>query len=165
MVSETALSEYQKEQKKIKEEAEENLRKKIEESEEKQKQRDKDLVEFLRVSVNDGYDGNPEDGYYIPLNERQYEGFVDKSSTYFSKFSTLVFKYGLMVLFMSFNFIALSVSLNCNEEQALGTRIISALFAFFFGIVYLIVNYYTYRVLHKGEICKMNSEKLFPFKI
>ena len=51
---------------------------------------------------------------------------LNKSSTYFSKFSTLVFKYGLMVLFMSFNFIALSVSLNCNEEQALGTRIISA---------------------------------------
>lgn len=130
-----------------------------------QEQRDEDLIEFLRVSVNDGFDGNPEDGYYIPLHERNYEGFTDKYSTYFSKYMTLCFKYGLMFIFVSFNFIALSISLNCNVDKPIGTRIASALFAFFFGIVYIIVNYYTYRVLHQGKICKMNKEKLFPFEI
>jgi hypothetical protein len=130
-----------------------------------QEQRDEDLIEFLRVSVNDGFDGNDNDGYYIPLHERNYEGFTDKYSTYFSKYMTLCFKYGLMFIFVSFNFIALSISLNCNVDKPIGTRIASALFAFFFGIVYIIVNYYTYRVLHQGKICKMNKEKLFPFEI
>ena len=115
--------------------------------------------------MNDGFDGNPEDGYYIPLHERTYEGFADKYSTYFSKYMTLCFKYGLMFIFVSFNFIALSISLNCNVDKPVGTRIASALFAFFFGIVYIIVNYYTYRVLHQGKICKMNKERLFPFEI
>ena len=35
----------------------------------KEKRKDENLVEFLRVSVNDAYDGNDEDGYYIPLHE------------------------------------------------------------------------------------------------
>ena len=130
-----------------------------------QEKSDEDLVEFLRVSVNDGFDGNDNDGYYIPLHERSYEGFTDKYTTYFSKYMTLCFKYGLMFIFVSFNFIALSISLNCNIDKPIGTRIASALFAFFFGIVYIIVNYYTYRVLHQGKICKMNKEKLFPFEI
>ena len=78
---------------------------------------------------------------------------------------TLILKYGLTLLFLSFNFIALSISLNCNVDKPLGTRFASAIFAFFFGIVYIIVNYYTYRVLHQGKICKMNKEKLFPFEI
>lgn len=130
-----------------------------------QEKKDRDLVEFLRVSVNDGYDGNQEEGFYIPLHERRYEGFIDKYSTYFEKYMTLCFKYGLMFIFVSFNFIALSISLNCNVDKPIGTRVASALFAFFFGIVYIIVNYYTYRVLHQGKICKMNKDRLFPFEI
>ena len=61
------------------------------------------------------------------------------------------------------NFLGLSVSLNCNADQEMGVRVGSAIFAFFFGFVYLLVNYYTYRVLSQGKICKMNREKLFPF--
>ena len=156
---------YEKQQTKLKESAEKAKREELLEADKKEKKRAEDLVEFLRVSVNDGYDGNDEDGYYIPLHERDYEGFTDKYTTYFQKYMTLVLKYGLTLLFLSFNFIALSISLNCNVDKPLGTRIASATFAFFFGIVYIIVNYYTYRVLHQGKICKMNKEKLFPFEI
>ena len=156
---------YAEAQERLKNDAITDFQTKEQEAKEKQTQRDEDLIEFLRVSVNDGFDGNPEDGYYIPLHERTYEGFVDKYTSYFSKYMTLCFKYGLMFLFVSFNFIALSISLNCNVDKPIGTRIASALFAFFFGIVYIIVNYYTYRVLHQGKICKMNKEKLFPFEI
>ena len=157
--------EYETAQNKIKEAAIAESRRLEREYIEDKKKSDQDLIEFLRVSVNDGYDGNETDGYYIPLHERKYEGFADKYTTYFNKYMTLCFKYGLMFIFVSFNFIALSISLNCNVDKPIGTRIISALFAFFFGIIYIIVNYYTYRVLHQGKICKMNKERLFPFEI
>jgi hypothetical protein len=58
----------------------------------------------------------------------------------------------------------LSVALNCNADEALFKRIVSAIFAFFFGFVYLLVNYYTFKVMYQGKICKFSKEKLFPFK-
>lgn len=119
---------------------------------------DKDLVDFLRVSVED----NESEGY-VPLHKREYDSESQRYSTYFFKYLELVFKYGLMVILMCMNFIALSLSLNCNAGEEFFKRIASAIFAFFFGFIYILVNYYTYRVMSKGQICKMNKEKLFPF--
>lgn len=76
----------------------------------------------------------------------------------------LFLKYLFLVAILTLNFLGLSVSLNCNADQELFTRVVSAIFAFFFGFVYLLINYYTYKVLSQGKICKMNREKLFPFK-
>jgi len=76
----------------------------------------------------------------------------------------LFLKYLFLVTILTLNFLGLSVSLNCNADQEMTTRILSGIFAFFFGFVYLIVNYYTYKVLSNGKICKMDREKLFPFK-
>ena len=81
-----------------------------------------------------------------------------------SDFGIMIMKYGFLVGILTLNFLGLSVSLNCNADQEYTKRILSAIFAFFFGFVYLIVNYYTYKVLTQGQICKMNREKLFPFK-
>ena len=75
----------------------------------------------------------------------------------------LFLKYMFLVVVLTLNFLGLSVSLNCNADQEMSHRIISAIFAFFFGFVYLIINYYTYKVLTQGKICKMNRDKLFPF--
>lgn len=119
---------------------------------------DKDLVDFLRVSVED----NESEGY-VPLHKREYDSESQRYSTYLFKYLELVFKYGLMVILMCMNFIALSLSLNCNAGEEFFKRIASAIFAFFFGFIYILVNYYTYRVMSKGQICKMNKEKLFPF--
>ena len=77
----------------------------------------------------------------------------------------LFLKYLFLVTILTLNFLGLSVSLNCNADQELFARIISAIFAFFFGFVYLIINYYTYKVLSQGKICKMDRDKLFPFRI
>ena len=74
-------------------------------------------------------------------------------------------KYLLLVVVLTLNFLGLSVSLNCNVNEEFGKRVLSAIFAFFFGFVYLIINYYTYRVMYQGKICTMNREKLFPFDI
>lgn len=76
----------------------------------------------------------------------------------------LFLKYLFLVVILTLNFLGLSVSLNCNADQELFTRVVSAIFAFFFGFVYLLINYYTYKVLSQGKMCKMNREKLFPFK-
>ena len=76
----------------------------------------------------------------------------------------LVLKYLFLVVILTLNFLGLSVSLNCNADEDMFKRILSAIFAFFFGFVYLLINYYTYKVLSQGKICKMNREKLFPFK-
>ena len=77
----------------------------------------------------------------------------------------LFLKYLFLVTILTLNFLGLSVSLNCNADQEMFTRVISAIFAFFFGFVYLIINYYTYKVLSQGKICKMDRDKLFPFRI
>mgnify|MGYP001138566934 FL=1 len=77
----------------------------------------------------------------------------------------LVLKYTFLVGILCLNFLGLSVSLNCNVDQELSQRILSAIFAFFFGFVYLIINYYTYKVLGQGKICKMDRDKLFPFRV
>ena len=80
-------------------------------------------------------------------------------------YTILFMKYGFLVIVLSLNFLGLSVSLNCNADQELSTRIFSAIFAFFFGFVYLIINYYTYKVIGQGKLCKMDRDKLFPFKV
>lgn len=118
---------------------------------------DDTLVDFLRVAV--------EDTSSVPLHQREYTGNLHRYQTYAEKLLYLVLKYGLMVLLMTMNFIALSLSLNCNVDQEFFTRIFSAIFAFFFGFVYILVNYYTYRVLGQGKICKCDKVSLFPFKI
>ena len=82
-----------------------------------------------------------------------------------SDFGILLMKNGFLVSILTLNFLGLSVSLNCNADQELAQRIFAAIFAFFFGFVYLLINYYTYRVIGQGKICKMNPDKLFPFKI
>ena len=81
-----------------------------------------------------------------------------------SDYILLLLKYAFLVGILCLNFLGLSVSLNCNADQELSQRILSAIFAFFFGFVYLIINYYTYKVLGQGKICKMDRDKLFPFK-
>ncbi len=80
-----------------------------------------------------------------------------------SDYVILFLKYLFLVSILTLNFLGLSVSLNCNADQEFSTRIFSAIFAFFFGFVYLLINYYTYKVLSQGKICKMNRDKLFPF--
>ena len=104
-----------------------------------------DIIDLLSVSPSAG--DNP-------------TTFTDK----LQDFMIMFFKYGFLVLILTLNFIGLSASLNCNADQEIGKRIFSAIFAFFFGFVYLLVNYYTYKVMYQGKICKFNKEKLFPFK-
>ena len=67
-------------------------------------------------------------------------------------YGILFLKYLFLVTILTLNFLGLSVSLNCNADSEYSKRIISAIFAFFFGFVYLIINYWKYEyVMMEGD--------------
>ena len=77
--------------------------------------------------------------------------YVKKSFIYF----------GIFILF-TINLIALSISLQCNQSRYIGFRIVSALFAFLFGLVYIMFNYLQYRIKIKNEACELCGTNPFP---
>ncbi len=97
----------------------------------------------------------------VTLSNKSHK--INTTSDKFMNYLTICAKYGFLVAVLTLNFLGLSVSLNCNRDEEFVKRIFSAIFAFFFGFVYLIVNYYTYRVIFQGKLCRMDRTKLFPF--
>ena len=101
------------------------------------------------------------------LNLRQdAKKSLDKSYTateQFSNFLSTGLKLSILFIVLTLNFLGLSVALNCNLHASTPTKLGAAIFAFFFGFIYLLLNYYTYRVLTLKKVCKMNTERLFPF--
>ena len=85
------------------------------------------------------------------------------ASQQFSNFVSIVLKLGILFIVLTLNFLGLSVALNCNLHASTPTKIGAAIFAFFFGFIYLLLNYYTYRVLTLKKVCKMDTQRLFPF--
>ena len=65
-------------------------------------------------------------------------------------------------LLMTVNLIALSISLQCNSGSgSIFYKIASALFAFMFGILYLIFNYYMYRIKVNNRPCVICRTNIF----
>lgn len=96
-------------------------------------------------------------------NAKRNMGKDLNSKDYFGNFFYLTIKLGFFLSLISINFIALSIALNCNKDSTGTTKFFSGLFAFFFGFIYIIVNFYTYRVLSMKKICEFDKERLFPF--
>jgi hypothetical protein len=78
-------------------------------------------------------------------------------------FISIGFKIIFLFIFLTINFLGLSVALNCNANSTIYIKIASAIYGFFFGFIYLLLNYYTYRVLTLKKVCIMNKQRLFPF--
>lgn len=72
--------------------------------------------------------------------------------------------YILFFLLVTVNFIAVAISLSCSRKSPIFKRVISGLYAFLFGIIYIIINYKYYRLTinsdKSGIICPDN-----PFAI
>jgi len=103
-----------------------------------------------------------------PPGQDKTLGVSSKPSTYstteqITNFFTTVLKMTFLFFLATTNFLALSISLNCNKLESGGVRFASAIFAFFFGFIYIIVNYYTYRVMTLGKICVFDETRIFPF--
>lgn len=76
---------------------------------------------------------------------------------------SVALKLGILFIVLTLNFLGLSVALNCNLHAPGPQKLGAAVFAFFFGFIYLLLNYYTYRVLTLKKVCKMDTTRLFPF--
>ena len=76
------------------------------------------------------------------------------------------FKKGLIFFFVflifSINLFSVSLALQCNAGKSILYRISSALFAFMFGFLYIIMNYLMFRVNLKNNPCQICSDLPFP---
>lgn len=80
-------------------------------------------------------------------------------------FISVALKLGVIFIVLTLNFLGLSVALNCNIHSPIHVKLGAAIFAFFFGFIYLLLNYYTYRVLTLKKVCRMDKNRLFPFNV
>lgn len=76
----------------------------------------------------------------------------------FNMFLRFCFVVGLFFV----NFLSLSISLNCNRDKGMATKLFVGIYAFLFGFIYLFVNYYSYRVMTLGETCEIDTTQIFP---
>lgn len=81
----------------------------------------------------------------------------------FNNFMSSLATYGIIFVVLTFNLCAVSVSLHMNYGKEFNRKIGGAIFAFFFGPIYLYFNYYMYRILRKGEYRPTTSGKIFPW--
>ena len=86
----------------------------------------------------------------------------DDGKTLVSDFIEMFLKFGLLALLLTINFTAVSLALMCNKNESLGVKIFASIYAFLFGIIYIMVNYYSYRILMKKNPCYYEGV-VFPF--
>ena len=90
-------------------------------------------------------------------------GTINTFFSYLNKYLSKTLVYILIFIFFSFNFIALSISLQCHRSSGFFTRVSSGIFAFLFGIIYIAFNYLQYRVKIKQNPCTLCGDLPFLF--
>lgn len=83
----------------------------------------------------------------------------------FYNFAYIFLASSFLFIVLILNFLGLSTALNCNANAPFGSKIFAALFGFFFGFIYLLLNYYTYRVITLRKVCRFDQKRLFPFNL
>ena len=108
---------------------------------------------------------NPEEILDFRRNADRAEGKQFTTQQQVWNFWYLFLKTSFLVIILVLNFLGLSTALNCNANAPIGSKIFAALFGFFFGFVYLMLNYYTYRVITLRKVCRFDKNRLFPFNL
>ena len=85
-----------------------------------------------------------------------------EGDSYFVIYLKYLWIFVFVFFLFTMNLLAVSVSLQCNKNKGVLFRIISAMFAFFFGLVYLALNYFSWRLYIKKEYCQFNKDNPFP---
>ena len=98
-------------------------------------------------------------------NAKKAYGQTYTTTEHITNFMSVFIKVTILFVILTMNFLGLSVALNCNANSTLAKKIGVSIYAFFFGFIYILLNYYTYRVLTLGQVCRFNKERLFPFDI
>jgi len=86
---------------------------------------------------------------------------ISTSTEIFTTYMKRAMLYIFLFVLLSVNLIALSVSLQCNKESNIFYKLASGLFAFMFGILYLVFNYYMYRVKVNNKPCIICKDDVF----
>jgi hypothetical protein len=73
------------------------------------------------------------------------------------------FLFVLVFALFTINMVAVSLALQCNRMRSLPFKLSSALFAFLFGFLYIMVNYLSYRVKMQHDPCYLHANDPFPF--
>ena len=104
---------------------------------------------------------NPVKRYQLQsqLNTLRRKEIFHIIGVYIKKFLFYLF---LLVLF-SFNLIAVAISLSVNRGTSLPWKIMSAIYAFFFSIIYILINYRHYRLDIKKEVNTICPNNPFKF--
>jgi len=90
------------------------------------------------------------------------EGALSEISIILKKYIKKSLIYFLIFIVFTVNLVSLSISLQCNSSEYLSYRIISAIFAFLFGLIYIVLNYLQYRVFTKNDPCQLCGNEPFP---
>jgi len=86
----------------------------------------------------------------------------EKLTKYLSKGSIFLFFF----LLLTVNLVALSISLQCNVGSGnIFYKIASGMFAFMFGILYIIFNYYMYRIKVNNKPCVICRTNIFEISV
>ena len=85
---------------------------------------------------------------------------MSKENSFFETFFNFIIYYLkksfiFIIVFVIFviNLSALSLSIKCNKNEGIFFKISSGMYAFMFGILYILINYYMYRIKMKQYPC------------
>lgn len=88
--------------------------------------------------------------------------FTSENKQIGAELINMCIRFIFVVALFTINFLALSISLQCNRDKGIFRKIFVGIYAFLFGFIYLFVNYYSYRVMTLGEPCQIDTKQLFP---
>ena len=88
---------------------------------------------------------------------------INKTLSFFSHYIGRGFIFVFAFILFTINLTAVSISLQCNKNAGVMFKLSSALFAFMFGIFYIFINYYLYKVQLNNNPCIICTEKVFSF--
>ena len=98
-------------------------------------------------------------GQYV--DEDSPPWILGMNKSYFLLVMKIIMYYVVFFSLLTINLLALSVSLQCNRGTNKQTY--AAIYAFLFGPIYLIFNYYFVRVLGTGQTCQFSDTNPFPY--
>lgn len=99
-------------------------------------------ISQLTIKINQTTDKNERARLVKERENIQYNKSMYLLKLYLKK---LLFYFFVFALF-SFNLIVVAVSMSCSLGESFFKRVISGIFAFFFGIIYLVINYKYYKL-------------------
>ena len=78
-------------------------------------------------------------------------------------FFSSLFIFGTIFIVLTINLVAVSLSLHVNYNKSFPKKLGGAIFAFLFGPIYIIINYYFHKVIKLNKPVPTTSGKIFPW--